>query len=78
MVVFCIVVTFAMQENIEQRHAIKFCLKLNKSVTETFVSLTETYGDAALSRAVVGMWHKAFKEGQENVEDDPRSGRPIS
>ena len=23
-------------------------------------------------------WHKAFKEGRENVEDDPRSGRPIS
>ena len=40
--------------------------------------LTEAYGDAALSRTVVGMWHKAFKEGRENVEDDPRSGRPIS
>ena len=24
------------------------------------------------------MWHKAFKEGREIVEDDPRSGRPIS
>ena len=23
-------------------------------------------------------WHKAFKEGRENVEDDPRSGKPIS
>jgi len=23
-------------------------------------------------------WHKAFKEGRENFEDDPRSGRPIS
>ena len=23
-------------------------------------------------------WHKAFKEGLENVEDDPRSGRPMS
>jgi len=27
---------------------------------------------------VVFKWHKAFKEGQENVEDDLRSGRPIS
>jgi hypothetical protein len=27
---------------------------------------------------VVLKWHKAFKEGRENVEDDPRSGRPIS
>ena len=48
-VVFCNLVTFAMQENIEQRYAIKFCVKLNKSATETFASLTEAYGDATLS-----------------------------
>jgi len=78
MVVFYNLVTFAMQENIEQRNAIKFCVKLNKSPTETFVCLTETYGDATLSRAVAFKWHKAFKEGRENFEDDPHSGRPIS
>lgn len=78
MVVFYNLVTFAMQENIEQRYAIKFCVKLNKSATETFASLTEAYGDATLSRTMVFKWHKAFKEGRENVEDDPRSGRPIS
>jgi len=78
MVVFYNLVTFAMQENIEQRNAIKFCVKLNKSATEAFASLIETYGDAALSRTVAFKWHKAFKEGRENVEDDPRSGRPIS
>jgi len=27
---------------------------------------------------MVFKWHKAFKEGRENVEDDPHSGRPIS
>ena len=26
---------------------------------------------------MVFKWNKAFKEGRENVEDDPRSGRPI-
>jgi len=31
-----------------------------------------------LSRPKVFRWHKAFKEGRENVEDDPCSGRPIS
>ena len=77
-VVFCNLVTFAMQENIEQRYAIKFCVKLNKSATETFASLTEAYGDATLSRTMIFKWHKAFKEGREDVEDDPRSGRPIS
>jgi len=66
-----------MQENIEQRYAIKFCVKLNKSATETFASLAEAYGDATLSCTMSFEWHKAFKDGRENVEDDPRSGRPI-
>jgi len=78
MVMFYNLVTFVMQENIEQWYAIKFCVKLNKSATETFASLTEAYGDATLSRTTVFKWHKAFKEGRENVKDDPRSGRPIS
>ena len=78
MVVFSNLVTFAMQESIEQRYAFKFCVKLYKSATETFVSLTEAYGVATQSRTMVFKWHKAFKEGRENVEDDPRSGRPIS
>ena len=68
MVVFYNLVTFAMQENIEQKYAIKFCVKLNKSATETFASLTEAYGDATLSTTMVFKWHKAFKEGRENVE----------
>ena len=45
---------------------------------ETFASLTEVYRDATLSRTMVFKWHKAFKEGRENAEDDPRYGRPIS
>jgi len=63
MVVFSNLVTFAMQENIEQWYVIKFCVKLNKSATETFASLTEAYGDVTLSRTMVFKWHKAFKEG---------------
>jgi len=62
MVVFYNLVTFAMQENIEW-YAIKLCVKLNKSATETFASLTEAYGDVTLSRTMVFRWHKAFKEG---------------
>jgi hypothetical protein len=46
MVMFYNHITFAMQENIEQWYAIKFCVKLNKSATETSASLTEDYGDA--------------------------------
>jgi len=63
MAMFYNLVMFAMQENIEQRYAIKFCVKLNKSAIETFASLTEAYGDATLSRTVVFKRHKAFKDG---------------
>jgi len=69
MVVLCNLVTFAMQGNIEQRYDIKFCVKLNKSATETFASLTESYGDVTLTRTMVFKWHKVFKDGRENVED---------
>jgi len=73
MVMFYNLVTFAMKENIKQRYTVKFCVQLNKSATEIFASLIEAYGDATLLRSVVFKWHKAFKEGRENVEDDPRS-----
>ena len=48
------------------------------TATETFASLAKAYGDATLARTTVFKWHKAFKEGRENVEDGPCSGRPIS
>jgi hypothetical protein len=72
LLLFYNLVTFEMQGNI------KFCVKPNKSATETFACLTEAYGDTTLLRTVVFKWHKAVKDGRENVEKDPRSGRPIS
>ena len=56
MVVFSNHITFAMQENIEQRYAIKYCVKLNKYAKETVASLSEAYGDATLSRTMVFKW----------------------
>ena len=34
----------------EQRIAVKFCVKLRKSATETFVMLNTAYGDVAMKR----------------------------
>jgi len=78
MVVFYNLITFAIPENIEEWYAIKFCVKLNKSATETFASLTKADGDATVLRTVVFKWHRASKEGCENVEDDPHLMRPNS
>jgi len=62
--------------NFEQRCAIRFCFKLGHSATETFQKLQQAYGDSVLSRTQVFRWFKAFSEGREAIEDEPRSERP--
>ena len=64
------------RQKFEQRCAIKFCLKLSKSATVTYEKLQRAYGEHSLSRAQVFRWHKSFLEGREQVEDEPRAGRP--
>ncbi|PRD27291.1 UNVERIFIED_CONTAM: hypothetical protein NCL1_35751 [Trichonephila clavipes] len=60
----------------EQRCAIKFCFRLEHNATETFAKLQQVYGDSVLSRAHVFRGFKAFSEGRQSIEDEPRSGRP--
>ena len=61
--------------NLEQRCAIKFCIKLNENATETYEKLKWACGEHAVLRAHVFRWHKAFMDGRESLQDDPRSGR---
>jgi transposase len=51
---------------LEQRINIKFCEKTGKSASETSALLT-------LKKSSAFEWHRQFKEGRENVQDDPRS-----
>jgi len=64
------------QHSVDQRYAIKFCVKLEKSATETLAMIQKAYGKDALSKAQVFRWHKAFREGREDFEDEQRIGRP--
>ncbi|UYV70547.1 hypothetical protein LAZ67_7003461 [Cordylochernes scorpioides] len=68
----------AMERSLEQRYAIKFCVRLGKNATETFRMLQKAFKDDCISRSQSGKWHKAFKEGREEVADEPRSGRPTT
>jgi hypothetical protein len=61
---------------LEQHINIKFCAKLGKSASETLQILTKAYGADAMKKSSVFEWHKRFKEGREDVEDDERTGRP--
>jgi len=63
-------------QKFEQHLAIKFCLKLGESATVTYEKLQRAYGEHSLSRAQVFRWYKYFLEGREQVEDEPRAGRP--
>jgi hypothetical protein len=63
-------------KNLEQRIKIKFCVKIGESASETLVLLIMAYGEYAMKKSNVFEWHRPFKEGRENVQDDPRSGQP--
>ena len=63
------------EDTLEERYAIKFCLKLGKNPTETYGMIQTAFGVSCMNRASVFEWHKRFKEGRESVMDDERCGR---
>jgi hypothetical protein len=62
-------------KNLEQRINIKFCVKIGKSGCEVSALLTVAYGEYNMKKWSVFEWHWWFKEGQEDVKNDPRSGQ---
>ncbi|KOC64110.1 Putative uncharacterized protein FLJ37770 [Habropoda laboriosa] len=60
----------------EQRAAIKFCFKSEKTAIETYKLMQKAYWRDCLSRAAVSLWFRRFKEGRQSLEDDKREGRP--
>ena len=61
---------------IEQRIYLKFLVKLNKTASKSFQTLTEVYGKECVSRACVFEWHKRFCKNWTDVKDDKHSRRP--
>jgi hypothetical protein len=52
---------------IEQRAAIKFCVKLKKTAIETFEMLESAYGEECLLRTSVFEWHERYIEAQKVI-----------
>jgi hypothetical protein len=55
-----------MDGKIKQCVCIKFCVKLDKSATETPEMHGEAFGEYSLSQTAVSEWHSCFK-GQPSV-----------
>jgi hypothetical protein len=51
-------------------------VKIGKSSSETLAILTVACGEYTMRKSSVFEWHRRFKEGREDVQDDPRSGQP--
>ena len=60
----------------EQQTNLKFLIRLGKSPLEALCMLEQVYKEQTLSHSTVSLWHKRFKEGYKDVEDDSRCGRP--
>ena len=67
---------FTTSEFVEQRSAIKLCLRNEISVAETFRTSQKAFGDLTMSQKNVYRWYKDFKEGRERVDDLEGPGRP--
>jgi hypothetical protein len=54
-----------------ERAKVKFC----KSASEKLVLLTLAHGENAMKKSSAFEWHRRFKKGREDAQDDPRSGQ---
>ena len=62
----------------EQHAFIKFGFKLGKTATECYEMLKTAFGEQAMGRSQTFQWLSRFKAGRTSIDDDKRSGQPVS
>ena len=62
----------------EQRVYIKYRTVLGASAISIHDDLVTIHGDNAYKMSTIYKWIERFKAGRDDIEDDPRSGRPIA
>lgn len=62
----------------EQQAYCKIRGKLGYSALEIKSDLDKVYGESALPYRTVARWVSLFRGGRENIQDEPRPGRPAT
>jgi len=62
----------------DQRSYIKIETLRGKNPTEIHSALHEVCRDSVVDRSAVSRWASPFREGRVSIQDDPRSGRPVT
>jgi histone-lysine N-methyltransferase SETMAR len=62
----------------DQRSYIKVETLRGKNPTEIHNDLYDVCGNSVVDRSVVSQWASRFREGRVSIQDEPRSGRPVT
>lgn len=62
----------------EQRYAIKFCVRLKKTATETYHELKKAFGNDTMAQRTCYRWHKSFLSGRDSCELQGGDGAPVT
>ena len=65
-------------QKFQHRSIIKFLVLEGQSTSNIHQCITAVYGNSAPPRTMLFEWARRFMDGQLNIENRPRSGRPIS
>ncbi|EZA53808.1 Histone-lysine N-methyltransferase SETMAR [Ooceraea biroi] len=63
--------------NVHYRHILLYYFKKSKRAAKAHKKICRVYGDDALTERVCQKWFAKFRSGDFDVNDAPRSGRPI-
>ncbi len=71
--------SISMEARLEQRAAIKMCVRAGESVKETVRKLGAAWGADTISVTQIRFWFKRFQGNpQRNTKDEKHLGRPVS
>lgn len=65
-------------EESEIRILIRYCYKRKLSTRAAVKEICDTEGEGTVSQSKVSRWYRRFNSGDLTLDDQPRSGRPLT